>query len=159
MEHALQTTWIPMRDASDYRVTSRKTFVIVMVIRLIPFSVGVWIGLDHLAEYGERENELAAEGPVEAGAILSRLSRTLAILNVIVLSSLAMLIIWHGSRWWRTAMMPPKGAWILEGQRTWSGDPAVRIAKFTVLAGVMLAVLGVAGSVVLWDLGDMFIHP
>ncbi len=143
-----------MQDSADYRVIDRKKFAVVMVILLSLVAVGVWVGLDHLVEYAEQLEELAAGESVEAGAILTQLLRTLAILNGIVLSLFATLIIWHGWRGWRTASMPPRGSWILEGQRTWTGESAVRIAQFTILLGAMLAVLGVASSLILWVVGD-----
>ena len=50
--------------------------------------------------------------------------------------------------------MPPTGSWILEGQRTWTGEPAIRIAKFTIVVGALLGVLAVASSLTLLSLGD-----
>ena len=91
--------------------------------------------------------------PLEAAATLEYLTRTLAILNGIVLSSLTVLMIWHGWSGLRSESMPPKGSWILEGQRTWTGESAVRIAKFKIAAGVLLGVLGVASTLILWEVG------
>jgi hypothetical protein len=50
--------------------------------------------------------------------------------------------------------MPPKGSWILEGQRIWTGESAVRVAQFTIVVGALLAVLAVVSSLILWSLGD-----
>ena len=147
-----------MHDSAEYRVMNRKNFVVIVVILLSLVAVGVWVGLDSLAEHLEQLEEFAAAEPLEARAILTQLWRSLAILNGIVLSFFAALIIWHGWRGWRTASMPPKGSWILEGQRTWAGDSAVRIAKFTIVVGGMLAVLGVASSFILWGVGDSFMN-
>ena len=149
-------TQAPMQDLIEYRVLSRKKFAVVMVVLLGVVAVGVWVSLERLAEYARQLQELAAAEPLEAAAALTRLLRTLAILNGIVLSSLAAWIIWHGWRGWRTASMPPKGSWILEGQRTWSGKSAVRIAQFTMTVGALLGVLAVVGSLILWSLGDTF---
>ena len=143
-----------MQNSANYKVINRKKFAIIMVILLSIVAVGVWVSLDRLAEYGEDLEELAVTEPLEAAATLKKLTRTLAILNGIVLSSLAVLIIWHGWSGWRSESMPPKGSWILEGQRTWTGESAVRIAKFKVAAGILLGVLGVASSLILWHLGD-----
>ena len=60
--------------------------------------------------------------PHAPAAAISRLVRMLAIVNGIVLSSLAALLIRYGWKGLRTASMPPKGAWILEGQRSWLHD-------------------------------------
>ncbi len=68
-----------------------------------------------------------------------------------MLPLLSILNIWHGWRGWRTASMPPKGTWILEGQRKWTGESAVRIAQFTITVGALLAVLS---PFILWSLGD-----
>ena len=117
-----------MRDSVEYRVFSRKKFAVIMLVLLSVVAVGVWISLDHLAEYAKQLENLAVAEPLEAATAIKQLLRTLAIVNGVVLSMLAMLVIWHGCRGWRTESMPPKGSWILEGQRTWSGRAAVRIA-------------------------------
>jgi len=143
-----------MQNSTNYRVINRKKFSIIMVILLSIIAVGVWVSLDRLAEYGEELEELAVTEPLEAAATIKELTRTFAVLNGIVLSSLAVLIIWHGWNGWRSESMPPKGSWILEGQRTWTGESAVRIAKFKVAAGVLLGLLGVASSLILWGLGE-----
>ncbi len=143
-----------MQDSTEYRVMNRKKFAVFMVVMLSVVAVSVWVSLDHLAEYTKKLEELAAAEPLEAAGTLTQLLRTLAILNGMVLSLLAMLIVWHGWRGWRTASMPPKGSWILEGQRTWTGESAVRIAQFTITVGALLGVLAVVSSLMLWNLGD-----
>ena len=143
-----------MQDSNNYKVIDRKTFAIVMAVLLSVVAVGVWIGLDRLAEYEKQLEELAVAEPLEAAATISRLMQTVAILNGIVLTMLAILIIWHGWRGWRTASMPPKGSWILEGQRTWTGESAVRIAQFKITVGILLGVLALVSSMILWNLGD-----
>ncbi len=143
-----------MQDSAEYRVMDRKKFAVIVAVLLSVVAVGVWVGLDRLAEYAGQLEELAAAEPLEAAATLTQLLRTLAVLSGIVLSLLAILVIWHGCRGWRTASMPPKGSWILEGQRTWTGESAVRIAQFTITVGALLGVLAVVGSLILWSLGD-----
>ncbi len=144
-----------MQDSTEYRVVDRKKFAVVMAVVLSVAAVAVWVGLDRLAEYSKQLEELAEAEPREAAAILTQLMRTLAILNGAVLSSLAILVMWHGWRGWRTASMPPKGSWILQGQRIWTGKSAVRIARFTITVGGLLGVLAVISSLILWSLGDM----
>ena len=143
-----------MQDSTRYKVINRKKFAVMMAFMLSVLAVGVWVGLERLAEYGEQLKELAAAEPLEAATTLTELIRTLAILNGIVLSLLALLVIWHGVRGWRTASMPPRGSWVLEGQRTWSGESAVRIARFKIAVGALLGVLAVVSSMILWNLGD-----
>ena len=149
-----QVTQLPMQDSTEYRVIKRGIFAGVMVVLLSVLAVVVWVGLDHLAEYAKQLEELAAAEPLEAAATLKQLTRTLAILNGIVLSLLAAMVVWHGWRGWRTASMPPKGSWILEGQRVWTGESAVRIARFKIAVGGLLWVLAVISSLILWGLGD-----
>ena len=146
-----------MQDSIEYKVIGRKKFAVIMVIVTSIVAVGVWVGLDHLAAYREHLEKLTAVEPEKAGAILTQLLRTFAVLNGLVLTGLAALIIWHGWCGWNTASMPPKGSWILEGQRTWIGEPAVRIAKFTIVVGVMLLVIGVASSLILWSMSGAFV--
>ena len=145
-----------MHDLAEYRIFGRKKFAVIMVILLSLVAVGLWGVLDRLAEYAAQLAALAATEPLKAGAALTQLLRALAIINGVVLSLFATLIIWHGWRGRRTASMPPKGTWILEGQRTWTGESALRIAKFTMVVGTILAVLGVASSLILWRVGDTF---
>ena len=141
-------------DMSTYRVFDRKKYAVIMAILLSVVAVGVWVGMDRVAEYAKQLEELAATDPTEAAATLTQLLQTLAILNAIVMSSLAIGVIWRAWRGWQTASMPPRGSWILEGQRTWTGEPAIRVAKFTIAVGLLLWGLAVVGSLVLWSLGD-----
>lgn len=147
-----------MRNSANYRIIDRKKFAIVMAVLLCIVAVGVWVSLDYFAEYMAQVEELADTEPLEATAAVRQLVRTLAILDGIILSSLAILIIWHGLTGWRAASMPPKGSWILKGQRTWTGESAVRIAKFTVTVGALLGVMAVVSSWILWNLGDTIVQ-
>lgn len=143
-----------MQDSSQYRVVDRKKFAVVMVVLLSLVAVGVWVSLDHFAQYAEQLERLTVTDPAGAAAIATQLMRTLAILNGLVLGSLTIIIIWRGWSGWRAESMPPTGSWILDGQRTWTGESAVRIAKFTIVVGALLGVLAVASSLILWSLGD-----
>ena len=143
-----------MQDSVKYKVIGRKKFALIMVVLLIVVAVGVWVSLDRLAEYGEELEELAVTEPLEAAATVTQLLRNLAILNGLVLSSLAVLIIWHGWSGWRSESMPPPGSWILEGQRIWTGESAVRIAKFKIAVGALLGARAVASTLILWGLQD-----
>ena len=144
-----------MQDSNGYRVIARRKFAVVMVVVLSIGAVGVWFSLDRFAEYSKQLEGLAAAEPAEAAAAVTQLMQVLAIVNGFVLSSLAVLVMWHGWRGWRTGSMPPKGSSILEGQRIWTGKPAVRIARFTMTVGGLLGALAVISSVILWGLGDM----
>ena len=143
-------------DLSTYRIFDRKKFAVIMAILLSVVAVGVWVGMDRLADYGKQLEELMATDPVKAAAIVTQQLRMLAVLNGILLAALALLIIRHGLRGLRTASMPPKGSWILEGQRIWTGQSAVRIAKFKITLGALLVVIAVISSVILWRIGNMF---
>ena len=143
-----------MPESGQYRVIDRRIFAIVMAVLLGAVSVAAWLGLDRLADYFEQLEELAGTDPQAAAAAVSRLVRIIAIANGIVLSALAALVIRHGWKGSRTASMPPTGAWIFEGQRTWSGAPAVRIARFMMAAGSLLGSLAIASSLILWKLGN-----
>lgn len=146
-----------MPNSANYRIVDRRIFAAVMVVLLSIVTVGVWVSLDHVAEYIAQVEELADTEPLAAAAAIKKLFRTLAIVNGMVLSFLTILIIWHGLTGWRTASMPPKGSWILNGQRTWTGESAVRIAVFTITVGALLGMLAVASSWILWNLGDTLV--
>ena len=143
-------------DLSAYRIFDRKKFVVIMAVLLSAVAVGVWVGLDRLADYAKQLEALTATDPAKAAVIITRQLRILAVLNGILLAMLAALIIWQGLRGLRTASMPPKGSWIMEGQRIWTGQSALRIAKFKIAVGALLVVLAVVGSLILWRIGDMF---
>lgn len=143
-----------MNDSADYKILDRKKFAAAMVIPLGLVAVGVWVSLDWFAQYLEGLAALAEDEPQRVAATVKQLTRALAVVNGIVLFSFSALIIWHGRRGLRTAAMPPKGSWILEGQRTWAGEPALRIARFTIAVGAMLAVIGIPSTWLLWRLGD-----
>ena len=95
-----------MHDSGRYKVISRTRFTLIMAILISVVAVGVWLGLDRLAEYTKQLEGLAVADPAEAAATLTQLLRALAILNGIVLSLLALWIIRHGRRGWQTASMP-----------------------------------------------------
>lgn len=130
-----------------------------MVILVSLVAVGVWIGLDYLSAYFETLQERATAAPLEAAADITRLIRILAAVNAAVLTLFAALIIRHGWRGWSTASMPPSGSRILEGQRTWSGEPARRVARFTIIVGVLLAVLAVSSTALFWGMSDTITAP
>lgn len=143
-----------MQESAQYRVMDRKRFAVVMVVLVSILAVGVWLSLDRIAEYAEQLEDLAVTDPTGAAATTTQLMRILAILNGLVLGSLTIIIIWHGWTGWRAEAMPPPGSWILAGQRTWTGESAVRIAKFKIVVGALLGVLAVASSLILWSLGE-----
>ncbi len=126
----------------------------LMVVLLTVVAVGAWFTLDGVAEYTDKLKELATTEPNVAAAMISQLLKTISVVNGVFLLILTVLIIQHGLRGWRTAAMPPRGSWILAGQRTWSGEPAIRIAQFTITVGALLGGLAVISSVILWNLGD-----
>ena len=142
------------QDLRSYRVFSRKKFALIMAVIMGVVAVGVWIGLDHLAAYARELDELVVADPEKGAEIVRQQLRRLAILNGMFLTALAGLIIRHGSRGLQTASMPPKGSWVLEGQRIWTGLPATRIARFTIAVGAILLVLALASSLVLWRIAE-----
>ena len=143
-------------DLSAYRIFDRKKVFVIMTVLLSVLAVGVWVGLDRLADYAEQLEQLTATDPAQAEGIVTQQLRILAVINGILLAVLAVLIIWHGLKGLRTASMPPKGSWILEGQHIWTGPSAVRIAKFTITVGALLVLLAVVSSLTLWRIGNMF---
>ncbi len=145
-----------MQESAQYRVIDRKRFVLVMVVILSVIAPVAWIGLDHFADYTQRLQNLAETDPAKAAAAATQLVRKLAVINALLMCSLTAIIIWYGLRSWRAKSMPPPGSWILEGQRTWSGESAVRIAKFAIAVGALLGILAVAGSAILWSLSATF---
>ena len=145
-----------MQDPSPYRVVNRKSFLVIMALMTSAVAVGVWVGLDHLALYVEELKQLAETEPDKAATTGAELVRAFAIVNATVLLLFAVVIVRNGWRGWKSASMPPAGSRILEGQRTWSGEPAVRVAKFTIAVGAILAVLGLASTLLLWDLSESF---
>ena len=145
-----------MTKPVEYREFSRKKFSVLMAVLVCIFGAGTWMTLDSLAAYMAELENLAEIDPACAAEKTSRLLRILAGFNGILLLSLSVLILVHGWRGRRTATMPPRGSWILAGQRTWSGEAAVRIAGFTIVAGILLGVLALASSATLWYLSAGF---
>jgi len=157
MDHTRWSGYLPMQDHVKYKVVDRRKFTAIMLLILSAFSVGVWVSLDRIAEYANHLEQLILTKPARGAQTLTEVMQMVAILSGIVLSSFASLVIWHGWRGWRTASMPPAGSWILEGQRTWTGESAKRIAKFTIIVGVLLTVLAAASSLTLWNMGETLI--
>lgn len=147
----------PMHASAKYRVIDRKKFAVAMVVLLSAASVGTWVSLDRTADFAARLAEVVRADPIQGARTVTQVMRFVAILNGIVLSSFAALIIRQGWKGWLTASMPPAGSWVLEGQRTWAGEPAKRIAKFTVVIGALLLILALATSWTLWGMSDTLI--
>ena len=96
-----------MKNSINYRVIGRREFAVVMAILLSVVAVGIWVSLDHVAEYKEEIEKLAITEPLAAAALMKQLVQAFAILNGTVLSLFAMLVVRHGLAGWRTASMPP----------------------------------------------------
>ena len=143
-----------MQAQNTHRVMSRKKAAFIVAVFLSILTLGVWHGLNWVDDSFQRLQELTTAEPVAGGEALSKWLRNLAVVNGIVLSLLAALVIWHGWRGMKTESMPPKGSWILEGQRVWTGLSAMRIAKFTIAVGLLLGLLAVISCLIIWRFGD-----
>ena len=144
-----------MVDLTKYRVLNRKQAAALIVVVVVVGALILWYGTGWVDGFSERMSELIAADPDKAAAELAKQLRIVSVLNGIFSFALALFMSWYGFRGIRTESMPPVGSWVMEGQRRIrTGPGAVMISKVMVAAGVLVALLGVASSLVLWQLAD-----
>ena len=103
-------------------------------------------------DFSERMSELVATAPDKAGAELAQYLRIGSVLNGILILAFAFFVSWYGLKGIRTQSMPPIGSWIVEGQQVRRGTKAIAISKLVVALGGLMALRGVASSMILWRL-------
>ena len=115
-------------------------------------GLALWAGLSGVELYAEQMSRPIDTGPEQAQAKMVRDVRLLAVASGAFASASAAFLFWYGLRSLRTRSMPPKGSWVVEGQRIRTGPDAVVRAKLLLTASVALCLLGIVAAVMLWRL-------
>ncbi len=123
-----------------------------MVLVVATCALAVWFGLTWVELYSDRLSELIDSSPEEARAKMLRDAKVIAVAAGASLSALAAFLFAYGLRSFRTQSMPPRTAWVLEGQKIWTGPDAVFRAKLLLAVSGALCLLAIVAAAMLWRL-------
>lgn len=135
-----------------YRIVSRKTAIVLMVVVISVSAVVVWFGLTWVELYSDRMSQLIDGSPEQARAKMTRDARLIAGATGATTLALAAFLFWYGLKSLRTQSMPPRESWVIEGQRIRTGPDAVFHAKLILVMSAILCLLGIVAAAMLWRL-------
>ncbi len=136
----------------SYRVLTRAKAAWIGILLLAAAAVIVWFVIQKMRASTADLGVLLDQSPEQAAAEVVRRVRIYAWLYSGSLFAIALWLAWMASRVIRAGRMPPPGAWIVQGQRTWEGDAAVKRGKFLGYFAGALAVLSAGLFAALWRL-------
>jgi hypothetical protein len=146
-------------NQQSYRVLSRKLAAVIGALLLAAAAVIVWFVLQKMRASTADLGVLYDQSPEQAAIEVVRRVRIYAWLFGGSLFAIAAWIAWMASRIIRTARMPPPGSWIVEGQRTWEGDTAIKRGRYLGYLAGALALLAVGLFVMLWKVAGSIAVP
>lgn len=139
-------------NQQSYRVLSRTWAAVIGALLLVVAAVTVWFVIQKMRASTADLGVLYDQSPEQAAVEVVRRVRIYAWLYGGSLLAIAIWIAWMASRVIRTGRMPPPGAWIVQGQRTWEGNAAVKRGKLLGYFAGALAVLSAGLFAALWRL-------
>ncbi|MDJ0700758.1 MAG: hypothetical protein QNJ07_12950 [Woeseiaceae bacterium] len=137
---------------SPYRVVSRKTAILLIVLVIGLGAIAVSLGLGWVETYSDEMAELVDTDPDQARIKLVRDLKIVAVATGAFTCALAAFLVWYGIRSLGTGSMPPKDSWIVEGQKIRTGPDAVFSAKLLLVSSAVIILLGIAAAAMLWRL-------
>ncbi len=142
-----------------YRVMSRRSALFILVVILLLGGVAV-LAAQQAAEAWVVGFQARLEAdPARAAAWLrERLSWFFA-LSPVVLTVGALLVVRQGVHTVRTGLSPPDGAWIVDGQRTYSGRPARIRGHLQWSLGLLLLAVSWGGCWYAYHLVEQLLAP
>jgi hypothetical protein len=135
-----------------YRVLPRAKAALIGALLLASATVIVWFVIQKMRASTADLGVLLDQSPEQAAAEVVLRVRIYACLYGGCLFAIAIWIAWIAMRVIRTGRMPPPGAWIVQGQRTWEGNAAVKRGKFLAYFAGALAMLSASLFAALWRL-------
>lgn len=139
-------------DEHDYRIIARTRAAAIVALVAAGGALVVWLATGWMASYAEQMGTLFDRDPERARAELVRDVRIVAIVTATLLFALAAWLWRYGIRSMRCRAMPPPGSWIVAGQRTWTGEAAVRRAQLLLAASAVVLLLGLVAAAMMWRL-------
>ena len=131
-----------MESTPPYRILTKLQAVGLVAGILALGGVVVWLGMRWVARYTARFDALRLTDPEAANVALILHLKILAIVQILPQTAFSGFMIWYCGRAIATQSMPPRGAWVVEGQRIRTGPGAVRNARVLLALTAALAFLG-----------------
>jgi len=142
-----------------YRVVPRARAAAIGIALFAAAAIVVWFAIRWMNASALEFGRLFEQTPGQAALEIVRRLRLYAWLYGGSLLGIAAWIAWMAARIIRTQRLPPPGSWIVEGQRTWEGDAALRRGKILRLVSAALALMAGALFVTLWRLAGTIRIP
>lgn len=143
----------------SYRVLSRAKAAGIGILLLAAAAAVAWFAIQWMNESKVEFERLFEQTPEQAAREIMYRVRLYAWLYGGSLLAIAAWLAWMATRIIRTARMPPPGSWIIEGQRTWEGDAAVRRGRILKYVAGALALLACGLFTALWVLAGTIAIP
>ena len=144
-------------DETDYRVFARAHAAALVVAIAALGALAIWLGTGWIESYAEQMGTLFDREPDLARAMLVRDLRVVAVVTAVLMALMAGWLCRYSARSMRTRVMPPPGSWIVEGQRTWTDDAAVRRAQLLLAASAVVLLLGLVAAAMMWRLPSVLL--
>ena len=142
-----------------YRVVPRAKAAGIGVGLLVAAAIVVWSAIRWMNTSTAEFERLFEQTPEQAALEIVRRLRLYAWLYGGSLFAIAAWIGWMAARIIGTQRMPPPGSWIVDGQRTWEGDAAVKRGRILRTVAIALALLACGLFVTLWKLAGTIVVP
>jgi hypothetical protein len=142
-----------------YRVLPRVRAMAIGIAIVAAATIGAWFAIRWMQESSTEFERLLEQTPEQAALEIVHRLRLYAWLYGGSLLAMAAWIAWMAARIIRTQRLPPPGSWIIEGQRTWEGDAAVKRGKILQIVSVVLALAACGLFAMLWKLAGTIRVP
>lgn len=139
-------------NQQPYRVMSRATAAWIGAVLLAVAALVVWLLIQKMRASSLEFGALYDQSPADAAIEIVRRVHRLAWIYGGSLLAIAAWLGWMASRAIRARCMPPPGSWIIEGQRTWVGDAALRRGRILLASAGVLALIALGFFGALWRL-------
>jgi hypothetical protein len=130
-------------DTSCYRIVKKRNLVLLVLLVTALAAVPAGLFRTWVRSYLGQISTLGETHPLVALDQLVFLVQTVFGATTVVLLSMAAFVGWYGFRILRSGLVPPPGAWLLEGQSPAGGLHAERAGKIHMLVCSLLATAGI----------------
>ena len=142
-----------------YRVLSRTRAMGIGVVLLATVAAAVWFAVRWMNASADEFARLFEQTPEQGALEIVRRLRMYAWLYGGSFLAIAAWTAWVATRSIQSGRMPPPGSWIIEGQRTWQGEAAVKRGRILRVVAGVLALLAGGMFLTLWRLAATIAIP
>jgi hypothetical protein len=149
-----------MEDPSpNYRVIPRRKGIALLLLLVLLIGAAA-LAIQALSDSWALEfKSRLDQDPSGAAHELREALRWLFSLVPLLLTAGSVPVIRQGLAAARSGFLPPPGAWIIAGQRTYAGDAARRRGRLQWIAGVVMLVAGWVGSLLAYLAIEQVLEP